>query len=102
MDTKHFELPSVLDLKAANPLVENLLALRGSDLLIGAAKVERIGGQCLQALVSAAATWSSDGFSLEFANPSPAFAEALSVLGMRLDDLQTTSHVPAAKKSSAA
>ncbi|MGP0060558.1 MAG: STAS domain-containing protein [Beijerinckiaceae bacterium] len=95
MDTKSLVLPSILDLKAATPLVETLLPLRGGDLLVDASNAERLGGQCLQVLVSAVATWQADGFSLEFAKPSDAFIEGLAVLGTKLEDLLAAGHVPA-------
>ncbi|MGO9007123.1 MAG: STAS domain-containing protein [Beijerinckiaceae bacterium] len=102
MDTKNLVLPSILDLKAALPLVEHLLPLRGSDLLLDASKVERLGGQCLQVLVSAAATWQADGFTLVFVKPSDALIEGLAVLGAKLEDLSNASHLLAAAARSAA
>jgi chemotaxis protein CheX len=95
MDTKSLVLPSILDLKAATPLVETLLPLRGGDLLVDASNAERLGGQCLQVLVSAVATWRADGFSLEFAKPSDAFIEGLAILGTKLEDLLAAGHAPA-------
>jgi chemotaxis protein CheX len=102
MDTKSLVLPSILDLKAATPLVETLLPLRGSDLLLDASNVERLGGQCLQVLVSAVATWQADGFPLEFAKPSDVFIEGLAVLGVKLDDLSSSSHAAMEAARSAA
>jgi chemotaxis protein CheX len=92
MDSKSLVLPRILDLKAATPLVENLLSLRGGELLLDASEVERLGGQCLQVLVSAAATWHADGFSIEFGNPSESFVEGLAALGVKLEDLSGASH----------
>jgi chemotaxis protein CheX len=77
------QLPEVLDLKAAAPLLGDLLAMRGRDVSLDASQVRRIGGQCLQVLLSATATWKADAASLEIVNPSPEFAEALELLGVR-------------------
>ena len=87
MNTKTIVLPNILDLKAAGPLTEKLLPLRGNDLLIDASQVERLGGQCLQVLISAVATWHSDGATADILNPSDGFVEGLAMLGMRPDDL---------------
>jgi chemotaxis protein CheX len=75
------ELAEVLDLKAAAPLASSLLAHRGTDIAIDSSKVKRLGGQCLQVLLSAKYTWSADDMSLEFVNPSSEFAEALEGFG---------------------
>ncbi|WP_287799477.1 STAS domain-containing protein, partial [Acidiphilium sp.] len=59
--TEQLMLDPILDLKAASPLAQALLARRGGDLRIDAGAVERLGGQCLQVLLSARATWEADG-----------------------------------------
>jgi chemotaxis protein CheX len=87
MNTKTVVLPNILDLKAAGPLTEKLIPLRGHDLLVDASQVERLGGQCLQVLVSAAATWQADGATADILNPSDGFVEGLATLGMRPEDL---------------
>jgi chemotaxis protein CheX len=76
------ELPQVLDLTAAAPLTEQLLSLRGLDLSLDASHVARLGGQCLQVLLSCAATWKADGAKLEFVGESDAFVEALQQFGI--------------------
>ena len=75
-------LPAILDLAAAAPLTERLLAARGTDLTIDASEVLRIGGLCLQTLVAAAKTWSADRASFEIAQPSAEFLEALQRFGI--------------------
>ena len=64
------ELPPLLDITAAGPLAAQLLDLRGRDLAIDAAHVQRLGGQCLQVLLSAEHTWRADGanFAIEAAS----------------------------------
>ncbi len=74
-------LPAVLDLRAAAPLAAELKALQGADVEIDGSEVRRLGGQCLQVLLSAHASWEAMGGSLRFVNLSPEFEEALSLLG---------------------
>lgn len=74
-------LPAVLDLRAAAPLASELLALKGFDVEIDGSEVRRLGGQCLQVLLSAHASWEAEGGTLRFVNLSPEFEEALSLLG---------------------
>ncbi|MDB5439467.1 MAG: hypothetical protein JWM33_1894 [Caulobacteraceae bacterium] len=76
-----FTLPAVLDLKLASGLAANLGALRGRDITLDASEVCRLGGQCLQVLLSAEKTWVGDGHTLAVVNPSPEFTEALALLG---------------------
>ena len=74
-------LAEVLDLRAATPLSQSLLARRGTDLEVDASGVARLGGLCLQVLLSAVSTWAADGRALRFVNPSNAFREGAIRLG---------------------
>lgn len=74
-------LPEVLDLRAARPLSDQLKALSGAYVEIDASQVRRLGGQCLQVLLSAQSTWEANGGSLRFVDPSPEFLEALTLMG---------------------
>ncbi len=74
-------LPPVLDLRAAAPLAAELLGRRGKPLTIDAAAVERLGGQCLQILLSARNTWVADGQAFSIQNASVAFTDSLAALG---------------------
>lgn len=78
-------LPTELDIKAAVPLAAQLLAARGRDVVLDASQIERVGAQCLQVLLSAAATWSADRARLTVQEPSPAFADAIRTAGLELD-----------------
>ncbi|WP_312780798.1 STAS domain-containing protein [Brevundimonas sp.] len=80
-------LPAVLDLRAAEPLKAQLLAVRGQETALDASAVERLGGLCLQVLLSALATWRADGQALTFINVSEAFASQWSALGASAADL---------------
>ena len=75
------QLPETLDLKAAGPLRVALLEARGASVEIDASQVQRLGGLCLQVLLSAAATWSTDGHNLKISAASPAFAEGARRMG---------------------
>lgn len=79
---KTYALSEVLDLKAALPLAEGLLAQRGSELMIDASRVERLGAQSLQILLSAISTWHADGLSIEFVDPSEPFMQGLALFGI--------------------
>jgi chemotaxis protein CheX len=74
-------LSASLDLKAAAPLLQSLLAARGQDLVVEAGEVARLGGQCLQVLLSARQTWARDGHAFEIRDPSPAFQDAAALMG---------------------
>jgi len=74
-------LPAILDLKAAAPLAAAFLARRGTDIVVDAAAVQRLGGQCLTVLLSAQASWTEDSRTLTFENPSPEFCTAIELFG---------------------
>ncbi|MVA98414.1 STAS domain-containing protein [Nitratireductor sp. CAU 1489] len=80
-------LSPVLDITAATPLVAELVKMRGKDVTVHAAAVEKIGAQCIQVLLSAAATWSHDGMEFEVAEPSEAFSESLQTMGLEVADM---------------
>lgn len=81
------ELARHLDYPAAAPLHESLMAARGAPIVLDASSVERIGGQCLQVLLSAVVTWKSDMTALEIAKPSQGFQDGLQLLGLTVDSL---------------
>lgn len=75
-------LPEILDIRAASPLTTELLQARGNPLTIDASNVARVGAQCIQVLLSAHATWTTDGMPLSVVHPSDALLEALETLGV--------------------
>ncbi|NBW07632.1 MAG: STAS domain-containing protein [Caulobacteraceae bacterium] len=77
-------LAPVLDILQADPLRAELLALRGQPVSVDASAVERLGGLCLQILISADQTWSRDGQALTIDNPSEAFATQWNMFGAAL------------------
>ena len=74
-------LPAVLDLQHAEPLRAELLALRGQSVTIDGSAVERLGGLCLQVLISAQQSWASDGQTLVIDRVSQAFADQWNAFG---------------------
>ena len=70
-----------LDMTAAGPLVRELLGRRGQPISLDASQVRRLGGQCLQVLLSAQATWVADGAPFQIVDPSPEFADGLALMG---------------------
>jgi chemotaxis protein CheX len=75
------QLPDTLDLKAAGPLRGALMEARGAAIEIDAANVQRLGGLCLQVLLSAEATWATDGHPFTISAASSAFAEGARRMG---------------------
>lgn len=75
------ELPALLDLAAAQPLRAELLALRGRPLVIEASSVTRLGGLCLQVLMSARQTWRRDGIAFGLSGTSRAMTDQLNAFG---------------------
>ena len=80
---KTVQLPENLDLLAAASLVQTFLPMRGTDIVVDGSHVQRLGGQCLQILLSTISTWSADGASLEFVNLSPEFKAGLELFGVQ-------------------
>jgi len=74
-------LPALLDLKAAAALAAAFLDRRGADIVVDAAEVQRLGGQCLQILLSAQASWAADRFVFRIENASPEFRAAAELFG---------------------
>lgn len=74
-------LQPVLDLKAAEPLKVAFIERRGQSLEIDASAVQRLGGLCLQVLLSARKTWAEDGQSLLIGARSEIFNENMRTFG---------------------
>mgnify|MGYP002781227258 CR=1 FL=1 len=79
--TATLTLPAVLDLQQAGPLRDQLLALRGQSVTIDGSAVERLGGLCLQILISAQKTWARDGLSLVIDQVSEPFVQQWEAFG---------------------
>lgn len=85
-------LPNELDIKAAAPLAAELIAARGRDLTLNASQIERVGAQCMQVLLSAAATWNADGAEFRLEEPSPAFVDAVQTAGLDMTQFSARNH----------
>ncbi len=80
-DPRTLALPAVLDLNAAAPLREQLLALRGGPAILDGSAVERLGALCLQVLLAARRTWAADGAELRLTGASEALSAQLAAFG---------------------
>ncbi len=76
-------LDETLDLTSTVELAKSLTALRGADLRVDASAVRRVGAQCLQILVSAAASWKADRAVFRVVEGSPDFIEGVRLLGLQ-------------------
>ncbi|MBW3097396.1 STAS domain-containing protein [Pseudohoeflea coraliihabitans] len=76
------KLPAILDLNAASRLHEQVLALQDKDVAIDASEVSRVGAQCVQVLLSAAASWRAADRQFTVKHSSEIFAKTLTVLGV--------------------
>ncbi len=85
--TPTLDLPEALDAAAAPALTDSLRSARGKPLKLGAAAVRKLGGQCAQVLLSAAASWRADGHGLALIEPSREFLEALRLMGLTPEHL---------------
>jgi chemotaxis protein CheX len=75
------KLDPTLDISAAERLHKDLVGLRGRPLTIDASDVQRLGGLCLQVLLSARATWRADDRPIALTAPSTAFERAWASFG---------------------
>lgn len=74
-------LPEILDMNAAEQLKADFLGRRHSQISVDASRVQRLGGLCLQVILSAAETWAKDGCAFAIVNVSPAFEENARAMG---------------------
>jgi chemotaxis protein CheX len=84
---KRLSLTESLGPAEATDLADKLRTLRGTPLEIEAHSVRRLGGLCVQVLISAAATWRADSIALRLIEPSPEVEESLRLLGLSADAL---------------
>ena len=81
-------LPAVLDIQAAEPLRLQLLAVRGQSLTMDGSAVDRLGGLCLQVLLSARRMWANDGQTLAIRRASPALRDQWTAFGAPADSFE--------------
>ncbi|WJH38966.1 STAS domain-containing protein [Aliirhizobium terrae] len=80
-------LAPVLDLNEASALHGKLMTMRGSDIVIDASAVERVGVQCAQVLVAGAAAWQADKKSFLIEKASDAFEKTMQLIGIDPDKM---------------
>ncbi|MBV7409863.1 STAS domain-containing protein [Maritimibacter sp. DP1N21-5] len=80
-------LPEKLDLRAAGPLRDLLLAETGGDLELDASRVTHLGALSLQVIRAAARTWGEAGHTLTLTGASTNLADQMSLLGFTTDSL---------------
>ncbi|MEC7760574.1 MAG: STAS domain-containing protein [Pseudomonadota bacterium] len=81
-----------LDLRAAGPLRDDLLAKAGEDVVLDAASVTQVGSLAIQVIRSAARSWAEAGKSLRFENASTDVCDQLSLLGFNPETLTKWEH----------
>ncbi len=84
---KKISLVAVLDLNEASTLRSKLMGLRGSNVVVDASSVERVGALCVQVLMAAAKTWEEDKLSFTFSKVSDAFQKTMQLIGVNIDHL---------------
>lgn len=84
---KSLSLAPVLDLNEASALHSKLMGLRGSNLVIDASAVERVGALCVQVLMAGAKSWDEDNHSFAFSKVSDAFTKTTQLIGVNIDHL---------------
>ncbi len=81
------KLPAVLDLNEASNLHGKLVSMRGSDIVIDASGVERVGVQCAQVLVAGVKAWEDDKKSFLVEKASDAFQKTMQLIGINHENL---------------
>jgi chemotaxis protein CheX len=84
---KTISLAAVLDLNEAAALRGKLMGLRGSNVVVDASGVERVGALCVQVIMAAAKTWDEDKLSFTFSKVSDAFQKTMQLIGVNVDHL---------------
>lgn len=82
-ETRSFPLPACFDLDAIDNVRDWLVpAIEMGDVALDAGAVDRVYTNSLIMLLSARADAERHGHSVEIVNPSPAFADAATQLGL--------------------
>jgi len=75
------QLPASLDCKEARLLAVRLQTLRGQPVKLDASRVNRLSGLCLQVLLSARNTWTSDNVPIAIEDASAVFSKGWALYG---------------------
>lgn len=84
---ENLKLAAVLDLNEASVLHGKLISMRGSDIVLDASDVDRVGVQCAQVLVAGARAWKGDKKSFVVEKASDAFEKTMQLIGINIDNL---------------
>lgn len=79
---KQVSLAPKLDTAASADLLKSLTDAQGEDVVLDAAAVEMIGGNCLEILLSAGAIWKAAGQMITLENASPQMTDDLGRFGL--------------------
>jgi chemotaxis protein CheX len=82
MSPAQIVLPEALDMRAAQPLRDQLAAARGASAELDGSGVRRLGALGLQVLLAAERQWRADGHELRLVDPSPDLRAGLKLLGV--------------------
>ncbi|WP_410218963.1 STAS domain-containing protein [Paracoccus sp. (in: a-proteobacteria)] len=82
-------LPETFDRKAAATFSRSLLDHRGTDAVLDASGVQRLGAIGVELLIAARKQWQVDGKALSIKDASQSFLDTLGDIGTSLDSLQT-------------
>lgn len=85
--TVHVQLNSRLDYQSVAPLLSELGAAAGDDVVIDAGQVQHLGTLCLQVIMSTIKSRASAGQSTRFINASDSCVDALSLFGFTPENL---------------
>jgi anti-anti-sigma regulatory factor len=87
--SKTLSLSVKLDVVASQKLSEELLELRGSDLVLDAKETTQLGTHGIQTILVAAHSWKADGKSLKLENVSEEAAAQIATLGLEQHMLES-------------
>ena len=85
------DLPERLDSNSAQDIYVQIDAHKDKNIELNGAQVSKIGGLCLQVLITAKDEWARNSLNLQIQSPSDALSEFLSKIGR--DDLMTSEAV---------
>ncbi|PYE36381.1 chemotaxis protein CheX [Rhizobium sp. PP-F2F-G38] len=85
--SKTLNLAPVLDLNEASVLHRKLTEMRGSNIVVDASAVERVGALCVQVLMAGAKSWEEDKYAFTISKVSDAFTKTTQLIGVNVDHL---------------
>lgn len=80
-EQQRFDLPERLDSTFARDLYDQIDAHKGSDLSVNGESVVKIGGLCLQVLLSAQDEWRRHDHAFHIHTPSETLSDLMTAIG---------------------